>query len=74
MWDMFNNSLRLFVKGKLFREPGAVFRRWLIGFGASLAAFVVFVKLGVPLWIAVTVVALGAGGLQPYLFKHLKYA
>jgi hypothetical protein len=74
MWDMFNNSLRLFVKGKLFREPSAVFRRWLIGFGVSLAAFVLFVKLGVPLWIAVTVVALGVGGLQPYLFKHLKYA
>jgi len=74
VWDMFSNSLRLFVRGKLFRDPGAVFRQWLIGFGVSLAAFVAFVKLGVPLWIAVTVVSLAAGVLQPYLFKNLKYA
>jgi hypothetical protein len=74
MWDMFSNSLRLFVKGKLFREPGAVFRQWLIGFGVSLVTFVALVKLGVPLWIAVTVVSLSTGALQPYLFKNLKYA
>jgi hypothetical protein len=74
MWDMFGNSLQLFVKGKLFREPGAVFRQWLIGFGVSLAAVVVLAKLSVPLWIAVALVALAAGVLQPYLFKNLKYA
>lgn len=74
MWDMFSHSLRLFVKGKLFREPAAVFRQWLIGFGVSFVAVVLVVKLGVPMWIAVAVVALGAGVLQPYLFKNLKYA
>jgi hypothetical protein len=74
MWDMFSNSLRLFVRGKLFREPGAVLRQWSIGFGVSLVAFVAFVKLGVSLWIVVTVVSLAAGVLQPYLFKNLKYA
>jgi hypothetical protein len=74
MWDMFTNSLRLFLKGKLFREPRAVFRQWLIGFGVALIAVVGFVKLSIPLWIAVTVVALAAGVLQPYLFKNLKYA
>jgi hypothetical protein len=74
MWDMFSNSLRLFVKGKLFREPGAVFRQWSIGFVASLVAIVILAKIGVPLWIAVVVVALGAGLAQPYLFKNLKYA
>ena len=74
MWDMFSNSLRLFLKGKLFREPGAVFRQWLIGFVASLATVVILVKLGVPLWIAVAAAALAAGMLQPFLFKNLKYA
>jgi hypothetical protein len=74
MWDMFSNSLQLFLKGKLFREPGAVFRQWLIGFGVSLIVVVVLVKVGVPLWIAVAVTALAAGVLQPYLFKNLKYA
>lgn len=74
MWDMFSNTLRLFLKGKLFREPREVFHRWLIGFGASLVAMVVAVKLGLPLWIAVIGVAIAAGVLQPYLFKNLKYA
>jgi hypothetical protein len=74
MWDMFSNSLRLFLKGKLFREPAAVFRRWLVGFAASLVALVVLVKLGAPPWIAVSAVSFGAGLLQPFLFKNLKYA
>jgi hypothetical protein len=74
MWDMFGNSLRLFIKGKLFREPGAVFRQWLIGFGVSVAAMLILVKLGLSLWIAVVVAALAVGFLQPYLFKNLKYA
>jgi uncharacterized membrane protein YccC len=74
MWDMFSNSLRLFLKGKLFREPRAVIRQWLIGFVISLLAVVVLVKLGTPTWSAVVLVALGAGLLQPFLFKNLKYA
>jgi len=74
MWDMFSNSLRLFIKGKLFREPGAVFRQWLIGFAVSLVAVVALVKLSVPLWLSVGAVALAAGVLQPFLFKNLKYA
>jgi hypothetical protein len=74
MWGMFNNSLRLFLRGKLFREPGAVFRQWLIGFAFSAASLVVLAKLGAPLWMAVAVAALAAGMLQPYLFKNLKYA
>lgn len=74
MWDMFTNSLKLFVKGKLFREPRAVFRQWLIGFGISLLSIVILVKLTVPTWLAVAVVALAVGLLQPFLFKNLKYA
>jgi hypothetical protein len=66
--------LRLFIKGKLFREPGAVFRQWLIGFAGSVLALVALIKLSVPPWIAVLVVAFAAGALQPYLFKNLKYA
>jgi len=74
MLDMFSNSLKLFLKGKLFRDPGAVFRQWLIGFAVSLLAVVVLVKLGVPPGFSVVAVALAAGILQPLLFKNLKYA
>ena len=73
MWDMFSNSLRLFLKGKLFRDPGMVLRQWLIGLMAALVAVVVLGKLGVPLWLVVVLVAFGIGALQPFLFKDLKY-
>ncbi|MEW6353792.1 MAG: hypothetical protein AB1469_05785 [Pseudomonadota bacterium] len=73
MWDMFLNSLTLFLRGKLFREPKIVIRQWLIGFAVALAVFLVLAKIGVSLWLAVVVTAFGAGLLQPYLFKHLKY-
>lgn len=73
MWVMFTNSLRLFLKGKLFREPRMVLRLWLIGVAATLVALVVLVKLGVPLWLAVLLASLGGGALQPFLFKDLKY-
>ncbi len=73
MWDMFTNSLRLFLKGRLFRDPRQVLRQWLIGVALTLVAFVVLAKLGLPLWLAVLLVSLGGGAVQPYLFKDLKY-
>ena len=73
MWDMFINSLRLFLKGKLFREPRAVARQWLIGVVVTLVVLVVLAKLGLPMWLAVLLASLGGGALQPFLFKDLKY-
>ena len=73
MWDMFRNSLLLFIKGKLFRDPRMVARQWLIGLAVALVTLVVLAKLGLPLWLAVALAAFGAGALQPFLFKNLKY-
>lgn len=73
MWDMFINSLRLFLKGKLFREPRMVMRQWLIGVAVTLLALVLLAKLGLPLWLSVLLASLGGGALQPFLFKNLKY-
>ena len=73
MWDMFSNSLRLFMKGKLFREPRMVLRQWLIGAAATLVVLIVLARIGLPLWLAVLVASAGGGALQPYLFKDLKY-
>lgn len=74
MWGMFLNSLTLFFKGKLFREPGQVLKQWLIGLVVATLGLLVLVKLGVALCLAVVLVALGAGALQPWLFRNLKYA
>jgi hypothetical protein len=73
MWDMFVNSLKLFLKGKLFREPVAVLRQWLICCVLSVAAIVALTKAGLSLFLGVPVVALLGGALQPYLFRNLKY-
>jgi len=73
MWPMFTNSLRLFLKGKLFRDPHAVLRRWLIGFGGAVLAVIVIRLAGLPVWLAVALPSLGAGLAQPYLFRDLKY-
>jgi hypothetical protein len=74
MLDMFFNSLKLFFKGKLFREPAQVARQWLIGLVAAALLLPLLVKLGLPVWLAVVLVALGVGALQPWLFRNLKYA
>lgn len=73
MWSMFSSSLRLFLKGKLFREPREVAKKWLIGFVLALLAVLVLAKAGLPLGVAVVIAALAIGALQPYLFKDLKY-
>lgn len=74
MWDMFVNSMKLFFKGKLFRDPRAVVRQWAIGFAATLVLLVILAKVGVPLAAAIAIAAIGGGALQPWLFKDLKYA
>jgi hypothetical protein len=74
MWPMFTNSFRLFLKGRLFRDPRAVAQRWLIGFAIALVAVVALRTLGAPVWLAVALPSVAVGLLQPYLFRDLKYA
>ncbi|MBL8473948.1 MAG: hypothetical protein KF778_06475 [Rhodocyclaceae bacterium] len=73
MWDMFSNTCRLFLKGKLFRDPRAVFMRWLIVFAVVAAVVLVLGLAGLPIWLVVLLSALAGGALQPFLFKDLKY-
>ena len=73
MWDMFSNSFRLFLKGKLFRDPREVAKKWLAGLIVALVVVVILAYAGVPLWVAVIIASFSAGALQPYLFRDLKY-
>ena len=45
----------------------------LIGIVVTAVLLIVLAKIGAPLWLAALVAALLGGGLQPYLFKDLKY-
>jgi hypothetical protein len=73
MWQMTQNSIALFFRGKLFAEPGKVIRQLLIGIIVTAVLLIVLAKIGAPLWLAALIAALLGGGLQPYLFKDLKY-
>ncbi len=73
MWDMFSSSIRMFLKGKLFRDNKLVLRQWAIGFVVAIILVIVLGKMGVPVWLAAIIGGFAAGALQPYLFKDLKY-
>jgi hypothetical protein len=70
--QMFMNSLRLFLRGKLFRDNGSVFRQWLKGFVLTLALFLIAARCVSPL-AGVIIASLIGGAVQPWLFKDLKY-
>lgn len=73
MFDMFKNSIVLFMRGKLFQDMSAALRQGAIGIAVTALACILLAMLGVPLLISVLIAALLGGGLQPYLFKDLKY-
>jgi hypothetical protein len=73
MLDMFVNSVKLFLAGRLFRDSRAVLTQWLKGFGLALALCLALGWLVSPL-VGVVVASLVGGFVQPLLFKDLKYA
>ena len=73
MFAMAMNSITLFFQGKLFAQPGLVFRQIAIGVVVTALVLIIAAKAGVPLLLAAALAGLIGGGLQPYLFKDLKY-
>lgn len=74
MFEMFLNSATLFMKGKLFRDIDSVFKKAYIGMAIAAFLVIFLAKIGLPLWLAIILASLISGGIQPYLFKDLKYA
>jgi hypothetical protein len=72
MLRLFMDSIRLFLRGKLFRDNAAVFRQWLKGFALTIAVLIAVGYFGGAL-LGVIVASLLGGALQPWLFKNLKY-
>lgn len=74
MFEMFRNSVTLFVQGKLFQDLPKVLRQLVIGIAVAVVLLVLLVKVGLSVGLAIIVSALVSGLLQPFLFKDLKYA
>ena len=73
MFEMFKNSVVLFLQGRLFQDLGDVIRQALIGIVIAAVIVIALVKTGLALWVAIVISSLIAGAIQPYLYKDLKY-
>ncbi len=73
MWEIAINAITLLLRGKLFADPGKVYRQMAVGATATVVVLIGAVKLGAPLWIAALVAGLSGGLLQPFLLKDLRY-
>ncbi len=73
MLEMALSSILLFFRGKLFADPSMVCRQLAIGIVATAVLLIVIAEWGAPPWFAALVAGLLGGGLQPYLFKDLRY-
>jgi len=73
VWEMAQSSITLFFRGRLFADPTMVARQLAIGAIVTAILLIVIAKIGAPLWLAALVAGVIGGGLQPYLFKDLRY-
>jgi hypothetical protein len=73
MWELAKESMVMFLRGKLFASNKHAFGMMAVGMGITAAMFLAATKLGVPILAAAPVSAFLGGGLQPRLYKNLKY-
>ncbi len=73
MWEMFINSMQMFLKGKLFRDNKMVIKQGSIAVIAVIILIVILGKFVLPTWLAAIIGGFVGGALMPYLFKDLKY-
>ena len=65
------DSIKLFLRGRLFRDNGAVLRAWLLGFVVTMALLLALSRVNP--WLSVLAGGLAGGALMPWLFRNLKY-
>ena len=72
MFEMGWYSVKLFLKGKLIREPMQFWRQIAIGTGIGSLLFVSLTAIKFPLWLPVAVSSLVTGAFMPFLLKDFK--
>ena len=73
MWAMAQQSVGLFLRGKLFADPHKVYRQLAIGIAATAILLIVSVVAGAPILVGAILAGFLGGALQPYLFRDLRY-
>jgi len=72
MFDMGWFSLKLFLKGKLIRDPMYFIQQTTIGAVIGLLLLVSIAQVNVPLWLPIIVSSLLTGAIMPFLLKDFK--
>ena len=65
-------ATRLFIKGKLLREPVYFIRQAFIGVVIGLIMLLVLAQVKFPLWIMIVVSSIATGAMMPFLMKEFK--
>lgn len=74
MIEMVKNSIGLFLRGKLFAEPGKAYTQLAIGILLTAFLFILALRFGgLPHWAAAAFAGFIGGSIQPYLFRNLRY-
>lgn len=66
------DSMKLFLRGRLFRDNAAVFRKWILGFVITVAVILLLAEF-VNVWLGAIVGGLIGGAVMPFLFRNLRY-
>jgi hypothetical protein len=72
MFEMGWFSVKLFLKGKLIRDPVYFIRQTTIGTVIGLLLLVSIAQVNVPLWLPIIISSLLTGAIMPFLLKDFK--
>ncbi|MBD0264711.1 MAG: hypothetical protein ICV78_18910 [Tolypothrix sp. Co-bin9] len=72
MFEMGWFSVKLFLKGKLIRDPVYFIQQTTIGTAIGLFLLVSIAQVNVPLWLPIIVSSLLTGAIMPFLLKDFK--
>jgi len=72
MFEMGWFSVKLFLKGKLIRDPVYFIRQTTIGTVIGLLLLVSIAQVNVPFWIPIIISSLLTGAIMPFLLKDFK--
>lgn len=72
MFEMGWFSVKLFLKGKLIRDPVYFIRQTTIGTIIGLLLLVSIAQVNVPFWLPIILSSLLTGAIMPFLLKDFK--
>jgi hypothetical protein len=73
MWTMARSALSLFLRGQLFANPRKAYGLLATGIIVTALICLILTIAGTPIWAAAMVAGFLGGGLQPFLFKTIRF-